>query len=131
MTVPKYYVVRRNWAFSEVLDVQAPDTPIPGGSTISPNRLEVDFFHDGVGWHLGCWVARGPGVDDQGQITEEYLAINGDVDFTYSGEHSSPGDPEMPPPEWLVELAAERISRLPAVSNGQTLPRVFRKKRSE
>lgn len=66
----KRWLMARKWVIQEVLQVQAPDTPIPGGGQMTPHTLHVSYVFGDDGWHLYTWEADGPHVDDQGEIVD-------------------------------------------------------------
>lgn len=114
----KRWLMARKWVIQEVLQVQAPDTPIPGGGQMTPHTLHVSYVFGDDGWHLYTWEADGPHVDDQGEIVDgDDATIHGDRAFAYPGECDNgdhDGSPASDPPEWVVDLARERAVEHPA-----------------
>lgn len=120
MTGIKRWLMARRWVIEEALQVQAPDTPIPGGGILSPHTLHVSYTFGDDGWHLHTWLAEGPHVDEQGEVVDgDDATIHGDREYAYPGECDNgdhDGSPAGDPPEWIVELARERAAAFPAPS---------------
>lgn len=112
--------IKRMWVFSESLNVQAPDTPVPGGGKVSPHTAHMtygyvhrgEWVHPVPGWYLRTWVTWGPALDDD-EITEDEVTLTGDDAYCYGPGYSGSDDVCGDVPVWIKELAAQRMQMLP------------------
>jgi hypothetical protein len=117
----------QSWQITETLVVPGLDTDVPGGGRISPNYLKVTYsYKQETGlWTLRRWETSGPEIDERGCIVEgSDRCVYGDTAYAYLSKASMYNEDEdedeetwLCPPQWILQLAAERAELLPTPPN--------------